>query len=803
MLTRTTLWGRLAGASLWPLAWALAAACAVPWLLPESWDGRIETRWLGLGCAAWVLSLPLVRWRPGRAVPLALGLAGLTALGLGSRARWETALPVGFQALEGTLSSPWNLQGTRLRGTLEVSAPPALAGTSLPLSVPAEGDQPPPPPGTPVRLRAELRAVPPAPRFLAERPLWRARSDEAPRQIHLASSQLLEPTGPPAPGPLLAFQAFIRRRFDALDLGPTARDLWGALALGIPPVDEAHFSVFAESGTIHTLVVSGLQVTLVMVALEGLLRRLRVRGLPIAVVAGGLLYAALVGFNAPVWRGLFMGVAWVVGRHTGWALPPVAGLHLALLLWLPGHPAAGVEPGFLLAWWALLGLLWGSEPLAGIVAPLLGRWALPLARVTAPWLATLPLLALLHGGAPLWGIPANLLVLPLVAFMTPLCLVLLLVPLPGVTPAAAAVLTWTGDRLVPAFTGLAPLATGILWPWLLLALGWLVLAHRQGRHRRTRALAVGLTVATGLLLATRGTGRAPDTLSVEALDIGQGDAILLREPGGEATLVDTGPSPWSARRVVRTLSRRGVREPIHLVLTHPHADHAGGWATLTRLWPLASTSVPVTAGEGDPWEPYRPLAGRPEAGLLRDDAWTRGGSAFSVRWPPVPLALPDANAVSLVLRLQWQDREAWLMGDALAVQEGDLMDLGDPGASPRHRLLKSGHHGGRGTASPPWLGVLAPDLALVSAGRRNRFDHPHPATLEDLRAAAVPAWTTGHHAGVRVAAVPGGWLVETGDGQLAFSPFRTTPRPAGPPPDGGSPRRGRPATGPGPPAPRH
>jgi len=229
---------------------------------------------------------------------LALGLVAFTFLGLATRARWEAALPTGFQELEGRLSAPWTLQGDRLRGQLGLSAPASMAGLNLPLSLPAEGEQPPPEPGTPVR--AELRAVSPGPTFLAERPLWRARSDEAPRRLSLASAQLLEVLGPARPSPLLRFQVFVRRRFEALALDPMARDLWGALALGIPPADEAHFSVFTESGTIHILVVSGLQVTLVMAALEALLRRLRLRGAALGSILAGLLYAALLGFSAPV-----------------------------------------------------------------------------------------------------------------------------------------------------------------------------------------------------------------------------------------------------------------------------------------------------------------------------------------------------------------------------------------------------------------------------------------------------------------------------------------------------------------------
>jgi competence protein ComEC len=732
--------------------------------------------WLHLGGGVWLLSLLLVRSRRWMVVPLAVSLAGFTLLGLARKARWETALPTGFQALEGRITAPWSLQGERLRSQIDLSAPDSMQGLSVPLLVPADGELVPPEPGTPVRLRAEMRPVRPAPIFLAERPLWRARSDESPRRIHLTSAQLMEVIGPARPSLLLRLQSYARSRFEALPLGPTAKDLWGALALGIPPADEAHFSVFAESGTIHILVVSGLQVTLVMAAVEALWRRLRARGAAMGSVAAGLLYSALVGFSAPVWRGLFMGVAWAIGRGSGWKLPPVAGLHLALLIWLLGHPAAGVEPGFLLAWWALLGVFWGAEPLAGLLSPLLGRLALPFGRLAAPWLSTMPLLALLHGGAPWWGILANLLVLPLVAFLTPLCLVLILLPLPGLTQSAAWVLTWMGDRLVPALTGIAPLGTGILWPWLLLALGWLALAHLQGSLKRTRTLTVGLVLTSMGFLVFRGTGRRPDTLSLEAVDIGQGDALLLRVPDGDATLIDTGLGPWTGRRLARVLSRRGVREPIHLLITHPHGDHAGGWATLSRLWPMSTTSVPVTADEEDPWLPYRPAAGADPSGLLRGDTWTRGEASFSVRWPARAFALPDANMVSTVLRVTWRDRELWLMGDALAIQERDLLDLGEPGAFA-HRLLKAGHHGSRNASDPVWVAALKPELVIIPAGFRNPFEHPHPETLETFRHEGLTPWVTGSSCGIRASAVTDGWGIETGDGTVAFTPFRRNSMP--------------------------
>jgi len=363
-----------------------------------------------------------------------------------------------------------------------------------------------------------------------------------------------------------------------------------------------------------------------------------------------------------------------------------------------------------------------------------------------------------------------------VVVLTPLCIGLTLLPVPGVVSATGLLLGWTGDRLVALFARIVPLGTGLLWPWVGLCLGWLLLAQCHARFRRTRALVVILVVVSLGLLAFRGTGQAPRTLSLESVEIGQGDALLLRAPQGDATIVDTGSSPWSARRLVRVLSRRGVREPLHLVVTHPHGDHAGGWATLARLWPLASVHGPALANP-EAWSPYAPALPR-DFSLVRGDEWWRGEALFSVRWPPRAFALPDANMVSAVLRLRWQDRELWLMGDALAIQERDLLDLGDPGPGPRRRLLKPGHHGGANASDAVWIASLGPEVALVTAGRHNRFNHPDAQTLETLKGAGT-RWVgiTGDHFGMRIEATVGGWRAWGGDGfSVDLGP---APRPAG------------------------
>jgi competence protein ComEC len=170
-----------------------------------------------------------------------------------------------------------------------------------------------------------------------------------------------------------------------------------------------------------------------------------------------------------------------------------------------------------------------------------------------------------------------------------------------------------------------------------------------------------------------------------------------------------------------------------------------------------------------------------------------------VRWPPRALAVRDYNTVSAVLRVRWRDRELWFMGDALALQEQDLLDLGDPGPpdlgdlGPRDlggpgppdlgglgppdlgglgprgpgRLLKAGHHGSRSASQPAWVQALAPAVALVSAGRRNAFEHPHPEAMAALEGQAL-TFVTGACQGVRVAASGTGWAITTGAGRQFF-----------------------------------
>jgi competence protein ComEC len=223
---------------------------------------------------------------------------------------------------------------------------------------------------------------------------------------------------------------------------------------------------------------------------------------------------------------------------------------------------------------------------------------------------------------------------------------------------------------------------------------------------------------------------------VTLLDVGQGDAIVVRSPGGRVMVVDAGNggarrSDDGARVVAPYLWSLGVRRLDRIVLSHAHPDHTGGAAFL-----LAAFAV------GEVWEGPAPRSDPSYAALDRSlrsagvarrtvgaglvESWD--GVRLDVIGPQRPGRAPwrTRNDDSLVLLLRFGSVGILLPGDVEAAGEARL-------PARRAQVLKVPHHGSRTSATPGLLAGCAPRLALVSAGQGNPFGHPHPEVLERCR----------------------------------------------------------------------
>jgi beta-lactamase superfamily II metal-dependent hydrolase len=225
------------------------------------------------------------------------------------------------------------------------------------------------------------------------------------------------------------------------------------------------------------------------------------------------------------------------------------------------------------------------------------------------------------------------------------------------------------------------------------------------------------------------------------LDVGQGDAVVVRPAEGPALVVDAGPSAAAAARVVAAVRSASGETPF-VVFTHPHADHIGGARAL-----LAAVRAARILDPGFPFASrvYRALLeaivahGPQLERARRGDRFALGARvAVEVLAPEEPLvrrSRSDANANSVVLRVSCGRIDLLLAGDAERVTERRLL-LGGPDTLASE-ILKVAHHGSRYATTPDFLAAVRPEIAVISCGRGNRYRHPAPATVARLRAAGA------------------------------------------------------------------
>lgn len=218
----------------------------------------------------------------------------------------------------------------------------------------------------------------------------------------------------------------------------------------------------------------------------------------------------------------------------------------------------------------------------------------------------------------------------------------------------------------------------------------------------------------------------PPTVSV--LDIGQGDAILIRQ-GGAAVLVDAGVDDVTRR----ALARNHVFHLDAVVITHWDADHWGGLPDVLQTVPVERLVVAQGAAEFMP-EELRAFD-LPVEEVAVGDTLSVGSFSCEMLWPEVEVS-GEENDESLVVAVRYrsgaQALDVLLTGDT----ERDELDR-YAGAAGDIDVLKMGHHGSRISVSAPALEVLDPEVAIASAGEGNSYGHPDPKSVELVKRAGA------------------------------------------------------------------
>lgn len=230
------------------------------------------------------------------------------------------------------------------------------------------------------------------------------------------------------------------------------------------------------------------------------------------------------------------------------------------------------------------------------------------------------------------------------------------------------------------------------------------------------------------------------TLEVHFIDVGQGDAILIKSEE-HAMLIDAGDNS-KGTAVQYYLNNQNVTELDYVIGTHPDADHIGGLDVILTKFDCGTVFLPETTSDTATYRDvldalsYRGYsASVPTAG----DSYALGGANFTFLTPTGEAYGDNTNNDSIGILLTNGNHRFLFLGDAEAEAEQDILsrfpDL-------KADVYKVSHHGSRSSSTEAFLQAIRPSYAVISCGADNKYGHPHAQTLNTLRAMGVKVFRT-------------------------------------------------------------
>ena len=546
--------------------------------------------------------------------------------------------------------------------------------------------------------------------------------------------------------------------------------------------------MFTRTGTAHLLAISGLHLSIItgiLVTIGTLAFGKRYYIYIWFALLVIWLYAFLTGLRPPIVRGTIMGSMFLFAELLGRQRNAATALAFAAAIMIGLNPLILWDAGFQLSFLAMTGLViiyprlrdkykesitvasTRSNTMLLIYAATFDCLAITMTAI----LMTLPVIAYHFGIISVTGLPATFFALPVlpgIIISAAIAGILgLFFPFLGLVAGWFAWLFISYLIIVVRIFNTLPFTavetSGIslwhIWFYYSLLTGIFLIVCNKGRLRslidgiapairrytiRTlqhtfsipkKYIVPPLLVIT-ILVWTAAINVPDNRLHVSILDIGQGDAILIQTPDGQDILVDGGPDPQQLSLELGKKLPFWDRTIELVILTQPQSDHLSGLTEIVQDYevlrimetPLISDSTLYTQ-----WKSLIADKNIPCTYVYSGYTIELGDDiCMELLNPPIPLlrnTSDDINNNSLVMRLKYNEVSFLLTADIHNEAEYYLLSNR---ASLKSTVLKVAHHGSNTSSSTGFIATVDPEIAVISVGRDNRFNHPHPDTMERL-----------------------------------------------------------------------